>query len=81
MLREKNKENLIGKMTADNMTQIYSKKKKSFREASYSFLSSFNIDYFKFRCNKDIFFLLVQALFKFSNYVTKPQSHKYSNFI
>ena len=28
MLREKNKENLIGKMTADNMTQIYSKKKK-----------------------------------------------------
>lgn len=29
MLREKNKENLIGKMTADNMTQIYSKKKKS----------------------------------------------------
>ena len=27
MLREKNKENLIGKMTTDNMTQIYSKKK------------------------------------------------------
>ena len=33
MFREKNKENLIGKMTTDNMTQIYSKKKKrSFRE-------------------------------------------------
>ena len=28
MFREKNKENLIGKMTTDNMTQIYSKKKK-----------------------------------------------------
>ena len=28
MFREKNKENVIGKMTTDNMTQIYSKKKK-----------------------------------------------------
>lgn len=30
MLREKNKENLIGEMITDNMTQIYSKKKKAF---------------------------------------------------
>lgn len=76
MLREKNKENLIGKMTTDNMTQIYSKKKKSFREASYSLLSSFNIDYFQFRCNKDLFFYLFRLCL---NLVTMWQNHKVIN--